>query len=326
MLLSILVPVFNVAKYLPDLLDDLFSKLTLDVEVIFYDDASLDNSVSLIEKCLLNYPEVQVQIIHGRKNIGLTLVREHLLKATKADYVWFIDSDDRVESNYLEEIFLILRKKQPDIMVFDYDVFWDESQQIKHRETLSFYPKNTLVETSTKQIYRTAILDGRHYFWNKIFKRKLIENVVCFNIPAFEDIAYVPILMSKCKSFYYFPQAVIHYRIRKNSIAQKISLQQGYAIEAYIRQAHYAETVLKDKKSRAYLLYKACIYYFRILKKIKKADISSSFKNELEKLSDHLFAKKIISEWDIVCLLTKEKMYFKAIKLNFYLIFKRRFK
>lgn len=321
MQLSILIPVFNVAAYLPDLLQDLLPNLPIDTEVIFYDDASPDNSIAIIEKFLLSYPFNSVRILRGSKNIGLTRAREQLLQASSANYVWFVDSDDKINASALSEIFRILVKNQPDVIIFDYDVFFDESNQRKHRENLSFSPKDTLVHTSGANIYRTAIIDGRHYFWNKIFNRKLIENSISFDIPAFEDIAYTPVLLSKCQSFYYFSQVVVHYRIRKDSIAQKVSLQQAYGIKAYIEQAQYAEKIINDSKCRAYLLYKACIYYYRINKKISEITISSSHKGELTRLAQLFYAEKNISEVEVVRLLCNQRMYSKALKLFFYAIF-----
>jgi glycosyltransferase involved in cell wall biosynthesis len=317
MQLSILIPVYNVAAYLPDLLQDLLPKLPLNTEVIFYDDASPDNSIAIIEEFLLSYPCVQIRILRGNENIGLTRAREQLLRASNANYIWFVDSDDKVDSTVLAEILLILSQNQPDVLVFDYDVFYDGSNELKHHETLSFYPKNTLVHTSGKEIYRTAILDGRHYFWNKIFRRELIIGIVSYDIPAYEDIAYTPVLLSKCQSFYYLAQVVVHYRIRKDSIAQKLSLKQAYGLNAYIQQALYADKVVGDKKSQAYLLYKACIYYYRLVSKINKVEMSQVDRKKYKELLMKFYTEKPISDWKIILLLCKFRMYGKAVKLMY---------
>ena len=323
MRLSILIPVYNVASYLPDLLKKLLPNLPNDVEIIFYDDATPDNSITIIKEYLSHYGSQQIQILRGSENVGLTKARDRLLKASKAEYIWFIDSDDIVEEFALTEIISILSQAKPDVLMFDYNVFFDENNKVKHRNTLSFNPKNKLVKTSGKKIYRTAILDGKHYFWNKIFRRTLIEDAVCYDISAFEDIAYTPILLSKCQSFYYYSRVVVHYRIRSNSIAQKISSMQLYGIKAYIQQADYAELKLDDHKSRAYLLYKACIYFYRMCHRICKSNLPFNEKVSLTKLSQILYREKKISEWQIVSLLIKEAMFTKAVKLSFYILYFR---
>lgn len=323
MQLSILIPVYNVALYLPALLQELLPTLSSNTEIIFYDDASPDNSIAIIEEYLRIYNNAQLQILRGSENVGLTKARDYLLQASKAEYVWFIDSDDWVEGVALQKIISILSQNKPDVLMFDYDAFFDDSNKIKHSETLSFYPQNTLVRTSGKKIYRTAVRDGKHYFWNKIFRRNLIDKVVSYTIPAFEDIAYTPILLSKCQSFYYFAQVVVHYRIRKDSIAQKMSSMQLFGIKAYIQQAEYAEKVLSDGKSRAYLLYKTCMYFYRMLKKIDRADLPLTDKDNLINLSRSFYNDKKISEWKIVILLFRAGMLTKAVKLiNYIFIFK----
>lgn len=315
MQLSILIPVYNVAAYLPSLLQKLLIDLPEDIEFIFYDDASTDDSLLQIQQFKKDYSYIPVRIIHGLANIGLTFARNKLLKAANSDYIWFIDADDIVESDYFKNILFILKDNKPDVLLFSYDVFYDKSLKIKSKEILSYCPKNTLVHCSSKQIYQTAIFDGKHYFWNKIFRRELIKDAVEYKIPAFEDIAYTPILLNHCKSFYYLNKTIIHYRIRSNSIAQKMDIRQAYGIYAYISQASYASSVVNDEKSQAYLLYKACIYYFRISSKIEKADIPANTKEKISKLSQRFFYLKKISTWKIVRLLFCYGMPEKAVKL-----------
>jgi glycosyltransferase involved in cell wall biosynthesis len=315
MRLSILVPVYNVAIYLSALLQELLTDLPADMELVFYDDASTDDSLVLIQTFQKKHPCVPIRILQGSKNVGLTIVRSKLIDSTNAEYIWFVDADDKVESSLFDRILLILKCDKPDVLLFNYDVFYDKTEQIKYQEKLSFCPQNSLVHTSGKQIYRTAILDGKHYFWNKIFRRELIVDVVDYKIPAYEDIAYTPILLSQCRSFYYFAETVVHYRIRDDSIAQKMGVKQAYGIRAYMEQALYASTVVHDQKSQAYLLYKVCVYYFRILKNIEKSNISKNEKEQLLTLSNQLFSLKQFSEWKIVGLLFRAGMLDKAVKL-----------
>lgn len=121
--LSILIPVFNVESYLSGLLDALFPDLTALTEVIFYDDCSPDNSLSVIRKYQQSYPHVNIRILCGKKNLGITQVRQCLLQASHAEYVWFIDSDDLIEPQAVRQIRNILSEYHPDVVLFDYDVF-----------------------------------------------------------------------------------------------------------------------------------------------------------------------------------------------------------
>lgn len=327
MRLSILIPVYNVDIYLPELLQKLSLNLLPNIEIIFYNDASTDNSLSLINDFKLTYPNANIHILCGLENVGLTRARGKLIDASNAEYIWFIDADDIVESSFFDRILSILEQDNPDLVLFNYDVFFDGTGKIKHHEKLSFYPENRLVKTSAQRIYRTSVLDGKHYFWNKIFRRELILDKVSFDIKAYEDIAYTPIFLQQCQNFYYLTETIVHYRIRNNSIAQKMSVNQVYGIQAYIDQARYAAEVVHDTKAQAYLLYKVFIYYYRILKNINKSNLSINEKGELIKLSNELFALKNISIWQIINLLINQKMYDKAIKISvLYVGFKFKFK
>ncbi|MDF7676939.1 glycosyltransferase family 2 protein [Neisseriaceae bacterium ESL0693] len=312
--LSILIPVYRVAFYLPALLDVLLPQLTSEVEVIFYDDASPDESVTIIEKARQQWPQHALRLLRGARNIGLTRARAQLLAASQAEYVWYIDSDDRIEPTALSQIMSVLKQSEPDVVLFDYDVFYDGSGQIKQREHLNIAPTNSLA-VNTGRLYQMAVLDGKHYFWNKVFRRCVIAHIVAFDIPAYEDIAYTPILLNQCKNYYYLTKTLLHYRIRPDSIAQKMDIQQIYGLQAYTEQADYAFRVARDGKSHAYLLYKVCIYYFRMIKRTTKTSLSLQEKAVLMARLKDLYTHKHQSEWQIMALLCRQAMFGKAIKL-----------
>ena len=315
MRLSILIPVYNVDIYLPELLQKLSLNLLPNIEIIFYNDASTDNSLSLINDFKLTYPNANIHILCGLENVGLTRARGKLIDASNAEYIWFIDADDIVESSFFDRILSILEQDKPDLVLFNYDVFFDGTGKIKHHEKLSFYPENRLVKTSAQRIYRTSVLDGKHYFWNKFFRRTLVTDSFDFSIPAYEDIANTPIILNQCQTYFYYPQTLVHYRIWPDSIVQKMSLKQVYGIRAYLKQAEYADKVVDDKKCCAYLLYKAHLYYFRLCRKLRKMNLPEMEKADILLLAKELYAQKQLSTCATVSLLVRTGMWDKAAKL-----------
>lgn len=314
MMLSILIPVFNVETYLPGLLDNLLPQLPDQAEIIFYDDVSPDQSVSVIQHYQRIYAHAHIQLIQGKKNLGIARVREKLLLASHADYVWFIDSDDCVEAHAVASILNIIKSCRPDVILFDYDVFFDKDKKVKNRESLSISPVNTLIKQTDGQLYRVAIMDGKHYFWNKVFLRQLAVDGYQFYLPAYEDIANTPAILHLCKTYFYYPETLIHYRIWSDSIVQKLSLGQIYGIEAYTHQAVYARDVLGDKKCSAYLFYKAFIYYRRLCKRVKKSNLSESKKNDIVASANKLYSQNSISPLQLVWSLISNGMFGKAAK------------
>ncbi|WP_239424167.1 glycosyltransferase family 2 protein [Snodgrassella communis] len=314
--LSILIPVFNVESYLSELLDTLLPDLPALTEVIFYDDYSPDNSLAVIRQYQQSYPNMNIRVLCGQKNLGITQVRQCLLQASHAEYVWFIDSDDRIERQAVDQIQAILNQYHPDVVLFDYDVFLDDCGKVKYHEHLSIAPANTLLHQRSGELYRFAIMDGKHYFWNKVFRRILVTDVSHFTIPAYEDIANTPTVLNQCQTYFYYPQTLVHYRIWPDSIVQKMSLKQAYGIEAYLIQADYADAVVGDKKCCAYLLYKAHLYYFRLCRKLAKINLPEEEKAAILLLAEQLYARKRLSTCATILLLMRTGMWGKAFKLG----------
>ena len=315
MQLSILIPVYGVARYLPALLEILSLSLPEQAEVIFFDDASPDDSVRLIQQFQAAHAHLSVRLIRSPHNIGLTRARAALLDASQAEYVWFVDSDDLIDGDAISAIATVLAEHQPDVLLFDYTVFYDGSGAVKKQEQLAIDTANSLVGNHHHALYQLAIMDGKHYFWNKVFRRRCIEGVVDFQIPAFEDIAYTPILLDQCQSYYYLPRSLVHYRIRSDSIAQTVGLKQVYGLTAYLLQADYARKQLGAGRAYAYLLYKACMYYYRMHSNLQRSDLSGAQYQQVLVFLQTEYAKKQLNERQICVLLWRQGLMAKALKL-----------
>lgn len=110
-LVSILVPVYGVEKYIERCAISLFEQTYENLEYVFVDDCSPDNSIQVLEDVLVKYPQRinQVKIIHHSHNRGLSVVRNSLIEHASGDFVFFVDSDDRVEFNSVE---LLVKRQQ----------------------------------------------------------------------------------------------------------------------------------------------------------------------------------------------------------------------
>lgn len=110
-LVSVLVPVWNVEKYIERCARSIFEQTYENLEIIFVDDYTPDNSIQIIERILLEYPQrvKQTQIIHHEHNRGLSAARNTAVDACNGEFVFHVDSDDWVELNAVE---LLLKKQQ----------------------------------------------------------------------------------------------------------------------------------------------------------------------------------------------------------------------
>ena len=110
-LVSVLVPVWNVEKYIERCARSIFEQTYENLEIIFVDDYTPDNSIQIIERILLEYPQrvKQTQIIHHEHNRGLSAARNTAVDACNGEFIFHVDSDDWIELNAVE---LLLKKQQ----------------------------------------------------------------------------------------------------------------------------------------------------------------------------------------------------------------------
>ena len=118
---SILVPIYNVSLYIERCARSLFDQTFENIEYIFVDDASTDDSLDILKKVLKQYPkrQKQVRIIRHPQNKGLASTRNTAIDASNGDYIAVVDSDDYVEKNMIEELYNFAVTKNADIVVFD---------------------------------------------------------------------------------------------------------------------------------------------------------------------------------------------------------------
>lgn len=118
--ISIIIPVYNVENYVSETLDSVKNQTSLPDEVIVINDGSTDNSFNMIK----NYSDLKYFKIFETKNQGLGLTRNYGISLAKSDYIYFLDSDDIIENNFIYEMRkLINQYKNPDMILFSGKTF-----------------------------------------------------------------------------------------------------------------------------------------------------------------------------------------------------------
>ena len=130
---SILVPVYNVEKYLEQCVDSLLNQTYQgEYEIVLVDDGSTDSSGLICERYVNDYPD-RIKVIH-KKNEGLVSARQVGIENASGEYSLFVDSDDFVELNLLESINNALEHNpKTDIVVFNMNYFNDETKSVYAR-------------------------------------------------------------------------------------------------------------------------------------------------------------------------------------------------
>lgn len=231
---SIVVPVYNVEKYLRTCLYTLVNQTLKDIEIIIVNDGSTDNSQLIIDEFQRQYPNLIKSLI--KDNGGLSDARNFGIKYCKGEYLAFLDSDDFIELDMYEKMYTMAKKYDYDLVSCNY---WKQ------------YSNNKEVVFSRNYINsKDMFIDGLAAAWNKIYKRDIIINsgVVFPQGLIYEDTEFYAKLIPHIKKCGHVNEALVHYIQRKGSIVNSNGekIEQIFSIIDNILEYYYDKNIYKD--------------------------------------------------------------------------------
>lgn len=260
---SLIIPVYNVEKYLVKALKSVENQTMKNIEVIIVNDGSTDGSLKIIEEFALKNPHFH---IINQENQGLSAARNRGLRESKGDYIAFMDSDDYIAHDFLESLYKAAIKNNADIACCNFNFYFPE------KDIRIYMPFTSIPGTcSNTKALKKLILDfGIHYFaWNKLCKRSLFfENGIEFYDMYFEDIATSPRLFYHANKIVLLGRALYNYTNRKFSILSTINVDKiNDFIKSLgvIRNFFENQNVYKKYKNRIWIYsqrVKFVSYYF----------------------------------------------------------------
>lgn len=183
---SIIIPVYNVEKYLKKCLDSVFNQTYKDYEVIVVNDGTKDNSMDIVK-------DYNVKVIN-QKNQGLSAARNAGVKVATGDYLIFLDSDDYWEKNLLKELSKSL-KNNPDLVRFQINEVYEDGRVIPYQEE-SF--TNLSGPDAFKKIVKYHFVENAWCY--AISKKYYLENKFEFKTGTIhEDFGLIPLIIMKAK-------------------------------------------------------------------------------------------------------------------------------
>ena len=225
--LSIVLPVYNVAEYLPKCLESLISQTYNHLEIICVNDGSTDNSLDILNE----YKKKDKRfIIIDKENGGVSSARNAGMRASHGKYITFVDPDDYVSKDAYEKCMDKLKESDADLLVFDYIIEPENRQPIKLT--------NKIYQDPFEAVSDPDINSG--FVWNKIFKHStLVENNICFkeDISYAEDNLFLNMALTKSRCTVTCPGALYHYQYHENSSGNAASNEKR--IENAIKRCNY---------------------------------------------------------------------------------------
>ncbi len=289
--ISIIVPVYNVEKYIRKCVDSICGQTYGNLEIILVDDGSTDSSGMICDQ--YEKKDTRIVVVH-KQNGGLSDARNAGMEVATGSYIGFVDSDDWIEPNMYERLLALCESEQLDVaaacFVEEYESgvgqreFSDETLILNGLEMLKIN-----VFGHTKYLVTNSV-------WDRLYKREILKGLLFPVGQCYEDMCFSVKVFLRANRCGLIHSGLYHYRIRENSIM-------GSGLK---NQNSFHNNVITDllpqMKEKAQLLYDndlkilgdRCYYQYiiEVLNGLVKTYRKKDFKEQYHKLKDIIFANK----------------------------------
>lgn len=280
---SIIIPIYNCEKFIEKCLISVFEQDYKNIEYIFINDASKDNSIKILKNTLKNYPNIKDCIIINHDiNLGAGKSRMDGFLKSSGDYIIWVDSDDWVEKDMVSTLLQTAINENADIVTCDYYKIGSRKSYKKRDHFKDFSSKN-------KINYIAKLLSGEipiSYLPAQIVKKELYNDIFFPKISFLEDLMITIQLIPKAKKIAYVNKALYYYN-RNNPQAttksKNITLKNIEDIKAFTDNA---QEFLKE--NHIFNQTKDALYFgtiSRIYMRLKTFNDKLKFKKILNKIS-----------------------------------------
>jgi len=227
-LISVIIPIYNLDAYLFQCINSITNQTHRQLEIILVDDGSTDKALELCES--FRKQDQRIKVI-AKTNGGLVSARKAGLNASTGEYIFYVDGDDWIDGDCLEQYYQYAKLHDVDIVIGDYKrEFIGNFAKISNGVPCGRYDRERMI----KEIFPRMIYSGeffhhgiKTYSWGKLYKRKIIEqlqNEVPDEIMVGEDAALLYPAIYNSNSLFITDYAGCNYRQRANSILKSTNL------------------------------------------------------------------------------------------------------
>ena len=223
--ISIIIPAYNVEKYLRECLDSCINQTLKDIEIICVDDCSTDNSYKILEE--YQQKDSRIRIFRQEQNNRQGTARNKGLEIATGEYVWFVDSDDYIDTKACQILYDAIKEFNVDMLCFS-AIQFSETNKVRQFSYPQYFQG-----VQINKIYHPKTNWREIHFSNLnvspctyLTKRTIIHNFRFREGVFFEDTDFTPILLSSVDSFCFIPYSAYFRRINSGSTTQTPMSQQ----------------------------------------------------------------------------------------------------
>ena len=208
-LISIIVPVYNVERYLPECLESLINQTYPNLEIILVDDGSTDNCPRILDS--YKKRDNRIKVIH-KVNGGSVSARSVGLCVARGDFITFVDPDDYVDNDFVAYLFNLKNDYKCDISVCG--PYGQYSKYLFYNKPFVCNPERAIIVIFTDKFFAG-------YLWNKLYSKKVFDHIKFSEQDMFEDLFTQTEIFPKVNKIVFSSQKKYHYRIINDSISHK---------------------------------------------------------------------------------------------------------
>jgi glycosyltransferase involved in cell wall biosynthesis len=208
---SIIVPVYNVEKYIHRCIDSILKQTFTEFECILVDDCSPDNSPKICDDYAKQ--DARVKVIHKPQNEGLPFARRTGFNNSSGDYIQFVDSDDWIEPDMTEKLYTAAAYSNADIVVCDYYI--NNEQNYRY----------VIQPIDTENLLNNLGFVNNASVWNKFFHRNIIKLIEFPKTEKYEDRVTTQQALYYAKNIVKISIPLYHYFSNNESISKKINVE-----------------------------------------------------------------------------------------------------
>lgn len=284
---SVIVPIYNVEKYLSKCLDSLVNQTLEDIEIILVNDGSTDSSKKIAEDYKNKYKNKNIVYVE-KENGGLSDARNYGMKYANGEYIAFLDSDDFCELELYEKMYNKAIEEKADYVECDF--YWSYPKKsinkLKENITLDEYKKifNNKIDKGIRYKDKSEMfIFARVVAWNKLIKKDIIKEQFPVGL-KYEDVEFFYKLLPNIKKFAFVEEPLIYYVQRESSLVNKQDYTAGQIFNVLNNVIDFYKQKNLFDKYKNELEYT----YARIL-------LCSSFKR-IKKIQDKVARNKLLYE------------------------------
>lgn len=258
---SIIIPCYNIEKYISKTLESVFNQTYQSFEIILIDDGSKDNTGKILDD--YSKKDKRIKVVH-KENEGVSVARNIGIENAVGEYIYFLDGDDLIENNLLKRADEVFKNNKAEIFSFGFNMVY-KNGEIKRKYSSEKYNNQIIKSKEFLSLFFTKKI-GQH-MCSFIVKRELVQNKIFFTkgLERGEDLEFQIKMLLGDNLVYYDKTPFFKYVSRDGSVVQsKVKLN----IFNFLEVLENFREDIKDEKLKKDLEYFFVTYYFYTLKEM----------------------------------------------------------